>query len=95
MRVGGGRLHRDLGRFFVIAVALAGWAASTVPAQQYPESLFQEMRWREIGPLRGGKTRAVCGVPSRPATQADSEDCIQAAITPYRPLPLMGSRSDG
>jgi hypothetical protein len=55
MRVGGGRLHRDLGRFFVIAVALAGWAASTVPAQQYPESLFREMRWREIGPLRAAR----------------------------------------
>ena len=35
-------------------------------AQQYPESAFQEMRWRMIGPTRGGRTRASCGVPSQP-----------------------------
>jgi len=35
-------------------------------AQQYPESLYQEMRWRLIGPFRGGRTRAVDGVPSQP-----------------------------
>jgi len=35
-------------------------------SQQYPESLYQEMRWRMIGPFRGGRTRAVAGVPSQP-----------------------------
>jgi photosystem II stability/assembly factor-like uncharacterized protein len=35
-------------------------------AQQYPEKMYQEMRWREIGPLRGGRTRAVAGIPSQP-----------------------------
>src|SRR4051812_44753539 len=25
-------------------------------AQQYPENLYQEMRWRMIGPFRGGRT---------------------------------------
>ncbi len=25
------------------------------------------MRWREIGPYRGGRTRALCGVPSQPS----------------------------
>ena len=34
--------------------------------QQYPQSLYQEMRWRMIGPLRGGRTRAATGVPSQP-----------------------------
>jgi photosystem II stability/assembly factor-like uncharacterized protein len=33
---------------------------------QFPESLYQGMRWRVIGPFRGGRTRAVCGVPSQP-----------------------------
>src|ERR1700739_3478928 len=33
-------------------------------AQQYPESTYQEMRWRMIGPFRGGRTRAACGVAS-------------------------------
>src|SRR5438067_10392887 len=35
-------------------------------AQHYPENLYQEMQWRMIGPFRGGRTRAVAGVPSQP-----------------------------
>ena len=35
-------------------------------AQQYSESMYQEMRWRMIGPFRGGRTRAVTGVPGQP-----------------------------
>ena len=35
-------------------------------AQQYPDSMFQGMRWRMIGPHRGGRTRAVAGVASQP-----------------------------
>ena len=44
------------------ACAVASWAA----AQQYSPSLYQEMRWRMIGPLRGGRTRAATGVPGQP-----------------------------
>lgn len=51
-------------------VVLAGLCltsnAKVSKAQQYPESSFQEMRWRMIGPTRGGRTRASCGVPSQP-----------------------------
>jgi photosystem II stability/assembly factor-like uncharacterized protein len=51
-------------------VVLAGlWlfsSAEVSKARQYPESSFQEMRWRMIGPTRGGRTRASCGVPSQP-----------------------------
>jgi len=35
-------------------------------AQQFPSSAYQEMRWRMIGPFRGGRTRAATGVPSQP-----------------------------
>jgi photosystem II stability/assembly factor-like uncharacterized protein len=35
-------------------------------AQQYPEKLYQGMHWRMIGPFRGGRTRAVAGIPSQP-----------------------------
>ncbi len=31
-------------------------------------ALFSDMRWREIGPIRAGRTRALAGVPSQPAT---------------------------
>jgi photosystem II stability/assembly factor-like uncharacterized protein len=35
-------------------------------APQYDQSLFQEMRWRHIGPLRAGRTVAAAGIPSQP-----------------------------
>jgi len=31
-------------------------------------NLFSEMRWRNIGPLRAGRTKALAGVPSQPFT---------------------------
>src|SRR5579885_815936 len=55
--------------FFRAALALlatcsAAWIAA---AQEIPQSMYQEMRWRMIGPTRGGRTRAACGVPSQPS----------------------------
>ncbi len=35
-------------------------------AQEVPPSAYEEMRWRLIGPFRGGRTRAATGVPSQP-----------------------------
>jgi photosystem II stability/assembly factor-like uncharacterized protein len=35
-------------------------------AQTYDTKLFADMRWREIGPYRGGRTRALAGVPTQP-----------------------------
>jgi photosystem II stability/assembly factor-like uncharacterized protein len=42
--------------------------AAVVPAfaQQYDQKLFSEMRWRCIGPFRGGRTVAITGVPHQP-----------------------------
>ena len=58
------RLHR------LILILLSGSFAFSMlgvsQAQQFPESMYQEMAWRMIGPFRGGRTRAVAGVPSRP-----------------------------
>src|SRR5260370_23529636 len=34
--------------------------------QQYGQKLYSEMRWRCIGPLRGGRTVAISGVPHQP-----------------------------
>lgn len=45
----------------VAALTLAGQAA---PAQS--DALYREMEWRSIGPTRGGRARALAGVPSRP-----------------------------
>ena len=40
--------------------------ASVERAQQIPESLYSEMKWRMIGPFRAGKVNAVAGVPGNP-----------------------------
>src|SRR3989442_15906655 len=53
----------------ILAVALLSWpAAVTVSAQQYNENLFKGMKWRSIGPFRGGRVLAVTGVPGDPYT---------------------------
>src|SRR5438128_12638620 len=53
----------------ILAVALLSWpAAVTVSAQQYNENLFKGMKWRSIGPYRGGRVLAVSGVPGDPYT---------------------------
>ncbi|MDX6305463.1 MAG: hypothetical protein QOI77_2432, partial [Blastocatellia bacterium] len=41
-------------------------AASLTSAQQFNSDLFRSLHWRSIGPFRGGRTRAVAGVPSQP-----------------------------
>ena len=54
----------------LLALLGAGVAAQTAFAQT-PEpssSLFSAMRWREIGPMRAGRTRALAGVASEPST---------------------------
>jgi photosystem II stability/assembly factor-like uncharacterized protein len=40
--------------------------ASLVSAQRFNPDLFKSLHWRSIGPFRGGRTRAVAGVPSQP-----------------------------
>src|SRR6185369_2727280 len=35
-------------------------------AQQLPSTLGGALKWRAIGPLRGGRTRSAAGVPSQP-----------------------------
>ncbi len=36
------------------------------PAQRFSPELFEEMRWRNIGPFRGGRTKAAAGIPNQP-----------------------------
>ncbi|MFN7993688.1 MAG: glycoside hydrolase [Bryobacteraceae bacterium] len=35
-------------------------------AQTFDPNLFRDLHWRNIGPFRGGRTRAAAGVPSQP-----------------------------
>ena len=41
---------------------------STAAAAQVPEAVFGAMRWRPIGPFRGGRALAVSGVRGKPLT---------------------------
>jgi photosystem II stability/assembly factor-like uncharacterized protein len=51
---------------YVVAILLLSLVPPT-DAQQADTRLLTEMRWRNIGPHRGGRTRAVSGVPSQPS----------------------------
>jgi photosystem II stability/assembly factor-like uncharacterized protein len=58
-------------RMKVLSIVALVWlgllpVAKITKAQQYPESTYQELRWRMIGPTRGGRTRASAGVPGQP-----------------------------
>lgn len=48
------------------ALVLALLAATAAPALAQSPDMWSEMRWREIGPTRAGRTRALAGVPSQP-----------------------------
>jgi photosystem II stability/assembly factor-like uncharacterized protein len=53
-----------------LALALSALTPGPAPAETIgetiPESMYQGLRWRMIGPFRAGRTRAVAGVPGRP-----------------------------
>ncbi|MGH9530271.1 MAG: WD40/YVTN/BNR-like repeat-containing protein, partial [Terriglobales bacterium] len=55
-------------RLLFVALIACGLLAPAgrVFAQQYPETTYNGMRWRMIGPFRGGRTRAATGVPAHP-----------------------------
>jgi photosystem II stability/assembly factor-like uncharacterized protein len=49
-------------------VGLAVFAQQVGPAGQYPGSLLSGLRWRDVGPMRAGRTYAVAGHASQPDT---------------------------
>jgi photosystem II stability/assembly factor-like uncharacterized protein len=50
----------------VLCLLVVAFPALSVRAQQYDPKLYSEMRWRCIGPFRGGRTVAISGVPQQP-----------------------------
>jgi photosystem II stability/assembly factor-like uncharacterized protein len=58
-----------LGLLVFVAAAIPLPARQGSPSAAGPHAhLFSEMRWRDIGPLRAGRTKALAGVPSQPFT---------------------------
>jgi photosystem II stability/assembly factor-like uncharacterized protein len=60
MRIG------SAGKWFCAGIIVATILSATANAQQFDQKLFNEMRWRCIGPFRGGRTVAISGVPHQP-----------------------------
>ena len=50
----------------MLVAALFVLVSTHPPAASAQELSFQDMRWRDIGPTRAGRARALAGVPSRP-----------------------------
>src|ERR1700729_3278553 len=57
-------------RFYrtLIAVLLPIAGASAIAAETNLQAITQDLSWRLVGPFRGGRTRAITGVPGRPHT---------------------------
>jgi len=53
---------------FVAWCVLAAVLAVCAAAQPYNEAQFKGMKWRDIGPYRGGRVLAVTGIPGNPYT---------------------------
>src|SRR5262252_8501223 len=52
--------------FVRLSLSLACVFSAGAAWTQIPESTYQELHWRMVGPFRGGRTRAAAGVPSQP-----------------------------
>ncbi len=50
----------------VLLLSLLVSAPAVSYAESYDSKLFPELRWRDIGPFRGGRTRALAGIPDQP-----------------------------
>src|SRR5207247_4411184 len=63
LRHGAPGMVSRVGRMGTLALVAALTAASILPAAGVDPALFQDLRWRLIGPFRGGRVLAVAGVP--------------------------------
>src|SRR5678816_1581130 len=43
-----------------------GAVTAVAAAEPIPAAAYQDLRWRMVGPFRGGRTRAATGVASQP-----------------------------
>jgi photosystem II stability/assembly factor-like uncharacterized protein len=58
---------RSFGRAFLIVTSIVlALQISPLVAQQFNPNLYQNMRWRMIGPHRAGRTVGAAGVPDQP-----------------------------
>jgi photosystem II stability/assembly factor-like uncharacterized protein len=60
------RLARSLAAASMLAAGLSRLFPSLASAQPFDPRLYSDLKWRLIGPLRGGRTVGAAGVPGRP-----------------------------
>lgn len=60
------RRHFPLDLGLVSALSSLAFATVSLPAQQVDPALYSDLRWRMIGPFRGGRTVAPVGIPEQP-----------------------------
>src|SRR2546430_6926206 len=64
------RTRMRIEKWFVVGVVTTAIFCTSLctsaNAQQFEQKLYSEMRWRCIGPFRGGRTVAISGVPHQP-----------------------------
>jgi photosystem II stability/assembly factor-like uncharacterized protein len=60
------RKARRKGSIFLAALLTVLGFAPGAPAQSVPNNLFDGMKWRLVGPFRGGRAEAVAGIPGNP-----------------------------
>jgi photosystem II stability/assembly factor-like uncharacterized protein len=51
----------------IVLIAVVSCAAVSAGAQQVNPALFQEMKWRLVGPFRAGRSLTAVGVPGNPS----------------------------
>ncbi len=56
----------NLRRLFAVVLLLASAFGAGIAQAQVDPSLFQDLRWRLIGPFRGGRVLTAAGVPGEP-----------------------------
>ncbi|HEY2458099.1 MAG TPA: hypothetical protein VGI13_12430, partial [Candidatus Acidoferrum sp.] len=54
------------GKWIALSLLALSSAVMASAQQEYDPKLYAEMRWRCIGPFRGGRTVAITGVPKQP-----------------------------
>jgi len=71
------KISKTIFIFLVVVLLGLSWLAPPIQAQpapkkkavvKYDEALFKAMKWRGIGPFRGGRSTAVAGIPGQPYT---------------------------
>ena len=60
------KVSQFLSRLTVLAAIAASSALAQGPATSYDSLAFSALKWREIGPFRGGRSVAVAGSANRP-----------------------------